>query len=330
VELVRRIALRHPDGRPVEVRELPSSRALLGERVAGERFVMTSAQGGERWVSLGAAPLVVGGEVRGAVAIWHDMTERERLVQRIQRSAAQLDITVGRLNGLIQDREAYMHTISHDLRAPLTVILGQAGIAMRSAERADLVRRSATAILTAARRMNVMIQDLVDSARLESGQLRLERAPVDLRQFLHEYIERSASVMPTDRIGIHAPAGLPRVYADSNRLERILTNLLSNAVKYSDPNTEITVTLERNGDEILASVTDRGRGIPPNVLPRLFERYFRSRDTSERHEGLGLGLFITRGLVEAHGGHIWVESAVGVGSTFRFTLPVCVEDRARE
>ena len=224
-----------------------------------------------------------------------------------------------------QDREEYVHTISHDLRAPLTVILGQAQLLERMLAKMGLrgrEMRGAEAIVTSAQRMNAMIQDLVDRARLESGQLRLNRRPVDLRAYLLELKERLSGAMDVDRIRIEVPESLPPALADPDRLERILINLLSNSLKYSEPGTEIRVGVARRPGELVTTVTDHGPGIPPEELPQLFERYRRARAALETREGLGLGLYITKGLVEAHGGRIWAESRVGQGSSFSFTLPV--------
>ena len=177
-------------------------------------------------------------------------------------------------------------------------------------------------IVLACRRMNAMIQDLVDVARLGSRQLQLKRKPVDLRPFVFNLKERLTDVVATERIQVNAREDVPPVSADPDRLERILTNLLSNALKYSEPGTEITVGLEQRGGEVVISVSDRGPGIPLEDRPLLFQRFRRLRTARERRDGLGLGLYITKGLVEAHGGQIWVESEVGTGSTFSFTLPL--------
>jgi signal transduction histidine kinase len=112
--------------------------------------------------------------------------------------------------------------------------------------------------------------------------------------------------------------------ADYNRLERILTNVLSNALKYSDPGTPVWVRARQTGHEVEVAITDQGYGIAPDDLSRLFERFYRAKET--RAEGIGLGLYITKQLVEAHGRRIWVESEVGKGSTFTFTLPVVQEE----
>lgn len=222
-----------------------------------------------------------------------------------------------------QEQEDFVRTISHDLRAPLSVILGQAQLLERMLPSAQDSRaaRSVEAIITSARRMNTMIQDLVDSARLETGQLRMNPRPLDLRQYVLDLSRRLPIPAEADRIRLQVPQSLPDVLADPDRLDRILSNLIGNALKYSEPGTPVMVTLAPAGREVVTSVADQGVGIPEEELSHLFERYFRARDTRRRKEGLGLGLYITKGLVEAHGGRIWVESKLGKGSTFSFTLP---------
>jgi signal transduction histidine kinase len=224
------------------------------------------------------------------------------------------------MHQLEEQREDLIRAVSHDLRNPLAVVLGQAQIALRYAEKVDLVRKSAEAIDTSARRMNVMIQDLVDVARMEGGQLRLDKRPTDLISFLYDLLERVKTVMHAERIKIDITQEIPPVAADPDRLERILVNLLSNALKYSPPETEVTLSARRKGDEVIVSVADRGLGIAPQDVSQLFQRYYRAKG-ARKTEGLGLGLYISRMLVEAHGGHIWVESETGQGSTFHFTLP---------
>ena len=242
--------------------------------------------------------------------------ELESLAAAFNRMAQEVQVGEER-------RDDMVRAVSHDLRQPLTVVQAQAQLLLRSLEQAGLAREksSAAAIITSSQRMNTMIEELVESARLEAGQIRLNLQPIDLRSFMLDLKQRLAGTLETDRIRVEAPEGLPPVTADPDRLERILTNLLSNALKYSAPDTEVTVSLARADGEVITSVTDRGPGIAPEDLPNLFERYYRARPARERREGLGLGLYITRGLVEAHGGRIWVESELGKGSTFSFRLP---------
>ena len=227
------------------------------------------------------------------------------------------------------DREAFIHTISHDLRSPLTIALGRAQLIQRAPDKSDACLRSADAIVTSLHRMNAMIEDLVDSARLESGQIKLSPRPVDIGQLVGELKERMSATEGVERIEVEVEEGLPPVEADPAKIERILTNLLSNALKYSSPGTPVHLTVRRGAGEVVTSVRDHGPGIEPDDLRHLFERYYRAGKAQGPHEGLGLGLYITKGLVEAHGGRIRAESEVGVGSTFSFTLPIRTETERR-
>jgi signal transduction histidine kinase len=151
--------------------------------------------------------------------------------------------------------------------------------------------------------------------------LHLERQSVDLAAYLVEFLQRSASVLAVPRVTVDIPADLPPVYADYDRLERIVTNLVSNALKYSDPDAPVLVQARRQENEVVIAITDRGKGIAAEIIPHLFDRFYRAPG-EEKTEGVGLGLYITKMLVDAHGGRLWVESTVGQGSTFYFTLPV--------
>lgn len=221
---------------------------------------------------------------------------------------------------LLEEREDLLRSVSHDLRSPLTIIQGQAQLIDRLLDKPELVRKCASAIVASAQRMNSMIQDLVDSARLEAGQVKLEKQPVNLQTQLTDLLERSKALVEAERVQVDIPEDLPPANADPDKLERILTNLITNAIKYSPPDTKVLVQAERTDSEITVSVSDRGFGIAPEDLPHLFEKYYRIGG-AKKAEGLGLGLFITKMLVEAHGGKIWVESELGKGSTFYFTLP---------
>ena len=166
-----------------------------------------------------------------------------------------------------------------------------------------------------------MIQDLVDSARLEAGQLELEKRPAELGNIASGLLERARGAMDVERIKVEIASDLPEFLADPERLERILMNLMTNALKYSDPGTDVLLKAAKTNGEVLVSVTDHGIGIDPNDLPHIFERFYRAGG-SQKAEGVGLGLYITKMLVEAHDGRIWAESELGKGSTFYFTLPI--------
>jgi signal transduction histidine kinase len=177
------------------------------------------------------------------------------------------------------------------------------------------------AIQRGVQRMSVMIDDLTEMARIEGGQLQLKREPIELAAYLRDFLQRSAIILDASRIHLEVAAEVAPVLVDHDRLDRIFTNLLSNAFKYADPETPVQVRVFAQEGEITVSVTDHGRGIPPDDVAHLFQRFYRAKGES-RAKGIGLGLYITKQLVDAHGGRIWIESEVGKGSTFTFTLPV--------
>jgi len=294
------VRLETPEGKPFPLEEFPPQRALRGETVRGVVAVVHPRNARAVWVSASAAPIRdAEGKLVGAVLTLADITSLHRLQEQ---------------------RAHYVLGVSHGLRTPLTVLQGQAQLLARALEKAGLdsrMRRSADAIVASAQRMSSMLRDLVDLMQMESGQpLKLNPLPLDLYSFLLHLKERLSGLLQMERVRVEAPEGLPEALADTDRLERILINLLTNALEYSEPGTEITVSLSRRDGEVVTSVTDRGPGIPPKELPNLFQPYRRAPRAR-----LGLGLYITKGLVEAHGGRIWAQSEVGKGSVFSFSLP---------
>ncbi|TAK27192.1 MAG: PAS domain S-box protein [Chloroflexota bacterium] len=299
----------------------------------------TATDGSDRWLHWIVQPV---GEEAQLYSVVSDITERKRAEEALQKAHEELELRVKErtaelantneeLRLEIEERqrveklmEEYVHAISHDLRSPLTVIQGQAQLLERTLTKTGLTGRelnSIRAILHGAHRMNGMIQDLADSARLESGQVKLNQSPLELHTFVLDLKERLTGLGDADRIRVEAPQAVPLVSADPDRLERILMNLLGNALKYSAPDTEVLVALSVGTGEVTTSVSDQGIGIESEELPYVFERYRRAPSALGRQEGLGLGLYITKGLVEAHGGRIWAESEPGKGSAFHFTLP---------
>ncbi len=289
------------DGKPFRAEDAPVLRALRGQTVIGVIVGVHPLANKTVWLSIGAAPIrAPDGMILGAVSILTDVTA---------------------LHELQEQREDMIRIVSHDLRNPLASIIGHAQAIQRQIGQPGIVEKSAGAIGTSAARMKSMIQDLVDSALLEAGQMILEEKPVDLASLVYDLLSRSKTAMDTGRVKVNIPSDLPLVLADSNGLERIFVNLLTNALKYSFPDTDVVIRAEKTGDEVTISVADRGVGIAPEEIPHLFVRYYRARRT-DRAEGLGLGLYITKKLVDAHGGRIWVESELGKGSTFFFTLRI--------
>jgi signal transduction histidine kinase len=247
-----------------------------------------------------------GGALRAALA-------REREARRQAVEAAE------KLAAADRYRADLVRMLSHDVRTPLAVLTNQAFLMKRSAS-TPAALRSAEFISTSARRIAAMIDDLVDAVHLETGRLSLARRPVDFAEFARELKARLADALPVERVSVDPPQGLPLVDADPNRLERIVVNLLANALKYAPDPSPVHLGARPCEGEILITVRDEGPGIAPEDLPHVFERFYRS-DSVRGTEGLGLGLYICRKLVDAHGGRIWVESRRGAGSEFHVALP---------
>lgn len=295
---------RTPNGALLPPHDIPAARAVRGETVIGEVLVFRHKDGTDTWLSVTAAPI------------------RQRDDTIIGVVGTYTDITA--LHELQEQQKALIHVVSHDLRAPLTIIKGYVQLLeelLTQQEIDGVVTQGLRAMDLGIERMNAMIQDLVDAARAEGQQFALRRESVDLRAYLADLLQRSAIAMETARIHLDLPNDLPPVSADCHRLERIIFNLLTNALKYSDPGTPVYMRARHSDGEVVVSITDQGWGIAPDDLPHLFERFYRAKG-ARKAEGVGLGLYITRILVEAHGGRIWVESETGKGSTFSFTLPV--------
>jgi PAS domain S-box-containing protein len=257
------------------------------------------------------------GQVEGGVGIVEDVTE--------QRSAeAERDRLFREAQEAIRVRDDFLTIASHELKTPLTPLSLRLASLERRLERKEPVD---PALLRHARqhlvRLAALINDLLDASRIEAGRLALHFEPTRLDAI----IERVLTVMDAERgqhrIDYSHPPEAVRIRGDPYRLEQVIANLLENALKYSSADSTVRVTLGVRGDFALLSVADEGIGIPRDQQEQLFERYFRARNVSvTSYGGLGLGLYISRDIVERHGGRIWVESEVGRGATFHVALPL--------
>jgi signal transduction histidine kinase len=186
-------------------------------------------------------------------------------------------------------------------------------------------RKQQEIVRRAADRMNRMIQDLLDVKRMESGHLTIDAKPESADVLVNDTIEMLRPLASGGSIVMEANVAdnLPSVLADSARIQQVLSNLVGNAVKFTPRQGRIMVAADRLENEVRFAVIDTGPGIPPEQVPHIFGRFWQAR--SSDHRGIGLGLAIAKGIVEAHRGRIWVESQVGLGSTFYFTLPTTAE-----
>lgn len=277
----------------------------------GERGVLLSQRGPTEVGKLGSAVVAM------AAALDARAQEHKQLITQLQAQNEEL-------RTLEAEREDSIRAISHDLRNPLTALAGRAQLLVRHiTARGGLERElgSARTIVDLSARLNSMIQDLADSLRITAGSIALERTAIYLPSFISQLRERVSEPSQVERIQVVVPHDLPLVLVDPSQLERILTNLLSNALKYAPPPTPVVVRGEVAGDVIVVEVKDQGPGLTTEEQAQLFTRYHRVNRTHGEQPGLGLGLYVTRALIEAHGGRIWVESDVGEGTAFRFTLP---------
>jgi signal transduction histidine kinase len=170
-------------------------------------------------------------------------------------------------------------------------------------------------------RLERLTRDLLEASRIDARRVVLEQRELDLPELVSGLVNQIAGALGSHPVSVDIAGEPPRVWADPLRIEQILTNVLENASKYSDDGAPIRIGVAgANGGTVL-SIQDRGRGIAPDEIPRLFDRYYQTKRARGAERGLGLGLYITRGLVEAHGGRIDVESAPGLGSTFRIWFP---------
>lgn len=219
-------------------------------------------------------------------------------------------------------RDEILAVVAHDLRNPLNTVMMAAGIMIEtSSPERPQERRQAEIVRRAADRMNRMIQDLLDVKRMESGRLGLETKPETANTLICDTIEmlRPLAEGSSIRMESHVAPNLPPVLADATRVSQVLSNLVGNAVKFTARDGLISITAERGEGEVRFAVIDTGPGIPAEQLPHIFGRFWQAKAADRR--GIGLGLAIAKGIVEAHRGRIWVESSVGLGSTFYFTLP---------
>lgn len=221
-----------------------------------------------------------------------------------------------------------MQDVAHELKNPMSVIHGYATFLSRETTTPEERRKALRAILNNAERVVGMIEQLHDAVRLESGAFTVETRAIEGAALLQEAVE--SAELEAARRGVRlrwrSPVGDSLlILADPKRVGQILGNLLSNALKFTPEGGVIDVHAHRDGSSVRFTVIDTGPGIPADELPHLFDRFYQTRGNPVKSKGLGLGLSICKGLVEAHGGRIWVESLPGMGAGFNFTLPAVGE-----
>jgi len=296
------------DGTPLPASECPILRIRdtgEGVRLADERLHRPDGSSFPAQVS--ARPMVDGLEVKGVVITFTDLTEIRETEEALRRA--------------VRAREEVVAVVSHDLRGPLGTISAASELLLEVDLPGEKRREHLAAIRRSADRMSRLIRDLLDVARIEAGGLSVDPEPTAVEGLVREAVEIARPRARDQEIAVEARVaeGLPPVRADRDRILQVLSNLLGNALKFTPGGGAVRVEATCRNGEVTLEVVDTGPGIAPGDQEHLFERFWQV-ERSDRG-GAGLGLAIVKGIVEAHGGRVWVESEPGKGSRFGFSLP---------
>lgn len=313
--------------------------ALVAAWVGGNLFIVRQVQalvGATKRVAAGELGARAGlphgqGELSQLASAFDQMAEsleraheRRLLEEELRRKNYQLEqqnLAVEEANRL---KTEFVSMVSHELRIPLTSIQGYAELLLEDEQIAEAQRESLTIVKNNSDRLLGLINDLLDLSRIEAGRVDLHRRSLDLARLILDVAGSLRLLIDAKRQRLRLDLGdaLPAVWADADRVTQILTNLISNAHKYTPVEGSIVVAARRDDGFVRVDVSDSGIGLSPEERAQLFTKYFRAHDRSpEAGGGTGLGLVITRSLIELHGGRITVSSAPGQGSTFSFSLP---------
>jgi len=302
VELVRQSELLVLVKKALAERRRVESDVTVGT-VRPRTFAVTAAPVEARAIESSASS--THGEMLGAVLVLHDISELRRL-ERVRRD--------------------FVANVSHEFKTPLTAIGGFAETLLGGAlDDAEHRARFVEIIREHAERLGRLTDDLLKLSTIEAGQLALEFRPVDAAELLASCVEtvRFNAQQKKQQVELQCAKPLPPVRGDAGRLRDVVQNLLDNAVQYTPSGGRIVVSAQAKNGDVVFDVTDNGIGIPQSDLERIFERFYRVDDARSREAGgTGLGLAIVKHIVEAHSGKIWVESKVGEGSTFHFSIPI--------
>ena len=311
-QMLEVIVIRRADGREVDLARTALASALQGaETVRGEEVRLSTPDGRNATILINATPVrSAHGTVASVIVTMQDLAP----IQELERLRSQ-----------------FLGMVSHELRAPLTSIKGSAATLLEAASDLDpaVMREFHRIIAAQADHMNGLINDLLDAGRIDAGTLSVSPEPSELAALVDRARNTFLSGRGLHTVMIDLPPDLPPVMADRRRIVQVVNNLFANAARHAPESSPIRVAAVRDGVHVAVSVSDEGKGIAPERLPKLFQKYTGAGDGGRELSGTGLGLAICKGLVEAHGGRIWAESGgPGQGARFTFTLPVAEEAHA--
>ena len=338
-----------PDVRMDRQQAQPMVEALFQSDVTVLRDVPRLAYGrmadlARQWGLLDAAfaPLIIRGQPLGLLALGRQPGHPpidESEVEFLRIIAANLSVawenarlyqeaveTAERLKEVDRLKSQFLANMSHELRTPLNSIIGFSRVILKGIDGpiTDQQRQDLEAIFNSGQHLLGLINDILDISKIEAGKMELSFEPTDLGEIIRGVMSTAIALVKDKPIELQqsVPADLPTIIADSRRVRQVLLNLVSNAAKFTDQGF-IRVEARVEGDFVTISVSDSGIGIPPEKLPHIFEAFTQvDASPSRKYGGTGLGLTISKSFVELHGGRIWVESEVGKGSRFTFTLPI--------
>jgi signal transduction histidine kinase len=299
----RTFELNYPDGRPMPPEALPVARALREGVVINVETVIERREGGTFHGEISAAPVHSRSGVRlGVVVVYQDISARKDLERM---------------------RDEFAAIVAHDLRTPLQSVLMQLDLLLAQASGGASTVSIATlqSMKRNSSRLERLTRDLLDASGIDARRLVLDRHAVSAVEIVQALAAEIQGTLGTHPLSVEVIGAPPPINADRLRIEQVLTNLLENSSKYSAEGAPIRVAIAAAHQGVEISIEDHGPGIAPEEIPHLFDRYFQTRKARGTRRGLGLGLYIARGFVEAHGGTISVESTPGTGSVFRIWLP---------
>ncbi len=311
-QMLEVITVRRADGTEIDLAECPLASVLLGaETVRGEEILASTPDGRKVTMLVNATPVrSAAGAIERVIVTMQDLAP----IQELERL-----------------RSEFLGMVSHELRAPLTSIKGSAATLLETGPDLDpaVIREFHRIIAAQADHMNGLINDLLDAGRIDAGTLSVSPEPSELEALVDRARNTFLSGGGLHTVLIDLPPDLPRVMADRRRIVQVVNNLFANAARHAPASSPIRVAALRDGVHVAVSVSDEGKGIAPERLPKLFQKYTGAGDGGRELSGTGLGLAICKGLVEAHGGRIWAESGgPGRGARLTFTLPVAEEAAA--
>jgi PAS domain S-box-containing protein len=249
-----------------------------------------------------------------------DITERKETEEKIKKQNVQLK----KLDGVKTD---FLNTTSHELRTPVASIKGYIQMLLKHTlgDITEEQKKALEVTLRNTNRLDALIEDILDISRLESGTMKFIREKTDVTKMINEVAETMQTSADVKRIKINSDIQkeIPELMIDRERIKQVLTNLIDNAIKFSPDGSMIVIKVRKGKEDIVFEVQDFGRGIPKNKLHKIFERFYQvDSGTDRKYGGIGLGLTISKKIIDTYGGQIWVDSTVGKGSSFNFSLPL--------